>query len=144
MQDILQADWMGLGYVYMDLPYGNKKERMEPRSALCWKIRTRPSELMAARSWQSQPGPSKSLHFHQNIHVRQSGVFKQRGGNLWKIMKRGCLFLFVFSMRAPLSPRAPCAHSASACVWLLSIKGQTCEYDLGEWFVSMDEDNYKD
>ena len=27
---------MGLGYVYMDLPYGNKKERMEPESALCW------------------------------------------------------------------------------------------------------------
>lgn len=28
---------MGLGYVYMDLPYGNKKERMEPQRALCWK-----------------------------------------------------------------------------------------------------------
>lgn len=32
------AELMGLGYVYMDLPYGNKKERMEMGSSLCWKL----------------------------------------------------------------------------------------------------------
>lgn len=55
---------MGLGYVYMDLPYGNKKERMEPESALCWK-----SEQGRQGLWlygaDKVTLAIKSLHFHQ-------------------------------------------------------------------------------
>lgn len=62
---------MGLGYVYMDLPYGNKKERMEPESALCWKSEQARQSLWLHRA-DKVTLAIKSLHFHQNLNVRQS------------------------------------------------------------------------
>lgn len=67
---------MGLGYVYMDLPYGNKKERMEPESALCWKSEQARQSLWLHRA-DKVTLAIKSLHFHQNINVRQSKRSKQ-------------------------------------------------------------------
>lgn len=54
---------MGLGYVYMDLPYGNKKERMEPESALCWK-----SEQARQSLWLR--GADKVTLAIKSLHLR--------------------------------------------------------------------------
>lgn len=81
-------------------------------------IRTSPSELMAARSWQSHSLAIKSLRFHQNIHVRQSEGFKH-GRNLWKKMK----WAFCCAARGRTA-RALRALRRRCCVWLLSIKGK--------------------
>lgn len=69
---------MGLGYVYMDLPYGNKKERMEPESALCWK-----SEQGRQGLWlygaDKVTLAIKSLHFHQKRLCRTVEVPQSYG-----------------------------------------------------------------
>ncbi len=82
---------MGLGYVYMDLPYGNKKERMEPKSALCWKSEQARQSLWLHRA-DKVTLAIKSLHFHQNIRVRQSKTAQTNGGTYGKIAEmRLCL-----------------------------------------------------
>lgn len=72
---------MGLGYVYMDLPYGNKKERMEPESALCWKSEQARQSLWLYRA-DKVTLAIKSLHFHQNIYVRQSEQLNNKRRNV--------------------------------------------------------------
>lgn len=76
---------MGLGYVYMDLPYGNKKERMEPQSALCWK-----SEQGRQGLWlygaDKVTLAIKSLHFHQKHSCHTVEVAQSDGGTKEKLL----------------------------------------------------------
>lgn len=49
---------MGLGYVYMDLPYGNKKERMEPEG-LCVGNPNKAVTAYGCMELTKSPWPSK-------------------------------------------------------------------------------------
>lgn len=103
---------MGLGYVYMDLPYGNKKERMEPESALCWKSEQGRQGLWLYRA-DKVTLAIKSLHFHQNIHVKQ-----WKWLNLMEKLMESCCFFYEMSFTVPFmcpdAGRVRCAHSDAA------------------------------
>lgn len=119
---------MGLGYVYMDLPYGNKKERMEPESALCWKSEQGRQGLWLYRA-DKVTLAIKSLHFHQNIHVKQ-----WKWLNLMEKLMESCCFGFFLwnelhcALNAPWCKPGPVRAfrrcCCCCCFWLLSIKGK--------------------
>ena len=67
MQDILRLGEWGLGYVYMDLPYGNKKERMESAQRIVSPIRTRASELKCLSKADKVSLAIKSLQFMKTL-----------------------------------------------------------------------------
>lgn len=97
---------MGLGYVYMDLPYGNKKERMEPESALCRESEQgrQSSRLHAA---DKVTAAIKSLRFHQNTQEVME--------KLWgRYLNMGLLFPGMEALRA--------SHTLTHMLLLLSTK----------------------
>lgn len=99
---------MGLGYVYMDLPYGNKKERIEPESALCWKSEQARQRLSLYKA-DKVTLAIKSLHFYQNSNVRQSEELGWVGKSDGDVLKCS----FVSRAQAPTAALFTLAAAAS-------------------------------
>lgn len=78
---------MGLGYVYMDLPYGNKKERIE-RRALCVGNQNKPVRDYSCIKLTKSLWPSKVSIFIKTVmsdSQRSSDEWEKPDGDVIKM-----------------------------------------------------------
>ena len=111
---------------------------MEPQSALCWKSEQARQSLWLYGADKVTPA-IKSLRFHPNVHVRRSRRCKTGAETTREIMK--CAF--VLCVRADDTGEGP-ARSPHGRVFGFFQFRVNLQVWAAEWFVSIDEDNYKE